>query len=165
MVFPSWMCRGSPYARSTPHTVIVKSGKKAQLIWDGTTKNNYWETTMNEKTDMESKAIITFGCVLIVFIAWVWRLQMAYPREIILLGFVDLSTTFRLPRFFADMCGAFGFKMGLWYFAANEIVFGSVASASFWEPFWREIGVLALAYFYRKGLVQWSPNQSEVLVH
>ena len=90
---------------------------------------------------------------------------MAYPREHILLGFVDLSTAFRLPRFFADMCGAFGFKMGLWYFAANEIVFGSVASASFWEPFWRAIGVLALAYFYRKGLVQWSPNQSEVLVH
>ena len=34
------------------------------------------------------------------------------------------------------------------------MVFGSVASASSWEPFWRAIGALALAYFYREGLVQ-----------
>ena len=38
VAFPSRMCRGSPYVRSTPHTVIVKSGKKARLIWDGTAK-------------------------------------------------------------------------------------------------------------------------------
>ena len=37
MAFPGWMCRASPYARSTPHTVLVRSGKKAQLIWDGIT--------------------------------------------------------------------------------------------------------------------------------
>ena len=37
MVSPRWMRRGSPYAHSTPYTVIVKSGKKACLIWDGST--------------------------------------------------------------------------------------------------------------------------------
>ena len=37
MVSPRWMCRGSPYAHSTPYTVIVKSGKKACLIWDVST--------------------------------------------------------------------------------------------------------------------------------
>ena len=81
---PRWMCRGSPYAHSTPHTVIVKSGKKSRLIWDGSTKMNYWETTMNEKTDMENEAIITFGYVLIAYITWIWRLRMTYPKEDIL---------------------------------------------------------------------------------
>ena len=97
MVFPSWICRGSPYARSTPHTVIVKSGKKARLIWDGTTKKNYWETTMNEKTDMTNEVIITFGYVLIAFITWVWRVRMTHPREEVLSGFVDISAAFRYP--------------------------------------------------------------------
>ena len=39
-------------------------------------------------------------------------------------------------------------------FAANSMVFGSVVSASSWEPFRRAIGALALAYFFRKGLVK-----------
>ena len=99
---------------------------------------------------------------------------MAYPREDILLGFVDISDAFRYSRFFADMCGALGFKTGPCFFALNAIVFGSVASSSSWEPFWRAIGALALAYFYCKGLVQkhqalldlatWDPEPADDVV-
>ena len=67
---------------------------------------------------------------------------------------MDISAASRFPRVFADMCGAFSFKIGPWFFAANTMVFGRVASASSWEPFQRAIGALALAYFFRKGLVQ-----------
>ena len=38
MPFPGWMYRGSPYTHHTRDTIIVKRGKKARLIWDGTTK-------------------------------------------------------------------------------------------------------------------------------
>ena len=88
---------------------------------------------MNEKTDMENKAIITFGYVLIAYITWIWRVRMTYPKEEIVLAFVDISAAFRFPRVFADMCGAFSFSftMGPWFFPANAMVFGSVASASY----------------------------------
>ena len=129
---------------------------------------------MNEKTDMENEAIITFGYVLIAYITWIWRVRMTYPKEEIVLAFVDISAAFRFPRVFADMCGAFSFKMGPWCFAANAMIFGSVASASHREPFWRAIRALALAYFFCKGLVQkhqdlldlatWDPDPDDYLV-
>ena len=70
---------------------------------------------------------------------------MTYLHEDILLAFVDISAYFRFPRIFPDLCGAFGFVMGPWFFAANAMVFGSVASASSWESF---------PYFFCKGLVK-----------
>ena len=54
------MYQGSPYAHHLPNTIIVKRGKKAWLIWDGTPKRFYWEITMNEATDIEQEAAITF---------------------------------------------------------------------------------------------------------
>ena len=50
--------------------------------------------------------------------------------------------------------GAFGFLVGSLYFAVNAMVFGSVTSASSWEPFWRAIQCLALAYFSNTLLVE-----------
>ena len=109
---------------------------------------------MNEVTDIDNEAFITFGYVLIVFITWIWRLQMTYSKQETYLAFVDRSAAFCFPDTYSDMCCAFGFMMGPWFFAANAMVFGSVASESSWEPFWQAIGALALACFFRKGLIQ-----------
>ena len=109
---------------------------------------------MNEVTDIDNEAFITFGYVLIVFITWIWRLRMMYSKQETYLAFVDRSAAFCFPDTYSDMCCAFGFMMGPWFFAANAIVFGSIASASSWEPFRRVIGVLALAYFFCKGFVK-----------
>ena len=35
-------------------------------------------------------------------------------------------SSFRFPRIVADLCGAFGFLIGPWFFVANVMVFGSV---------------------------------------
>ena len=123
---------------------------------------------------MQNEAPITFGYAYMGYITWIWRLRMTYPHLEILLAFVDISACFRFPRIFADLCGAFGFMMGPWFFAANAMVFGSVASASSWEPFRRAIVALATAYFFRKGLVEkhqalldlatWDPAPDEDVV-
>ena len=42
--------------------------------------------------------------------------------------------------------------IGAYYFAANAMVFGSVASASSWEPFRQAIECLAAVYFGNKSL-------------
>ena len=49
--------------------------------------------------------------------------------------------------------GAFGFLINDLYSAANAMVFGSVASASSWEPFQRAIQCIAVAYFTNKSLL------------
>ena len=43
--------------------------------------------------------------------------------------------------------GAFGFMIGPLFYASNAMVFGSVASATLWEPFRRAISVLSESYF------------------
>ena len=103
MSFPRWMCRGSTYGRATTQTVIVKVGKKMRLIWDGTSKKFYWKVTMNDVTDIENEAVITFGYAYFGFITWIWRLRMTYPHEEILLAFVDISVCFCFPRISADL--------------------------------------------------------------
>ena len=70
-----------------------------------------WETTMNEVTYMKNESAILFEYALMAFITWIWRLQMTYPKQDILLAFMDIPAAFRFPRIFADMCGAFGFTM------------------------------------------------------
>ena len=49
--------------------------------------------------------------------------------------------------------GAFGFIIGPLFYAANAMVFGSVALATSWEPFRQAIAALALIIFGDKSLV------------
>ena len=154
MPFSRWMVRASSYAHHVPQTMIVKRGKKPRLVWDGSTKMGWNEITMNEMTSIQREAPITFGGIYILLIIWIWNLRISFPNEDILLAFVDISACFRFPRVFPDLVGAFGFVIGPWFFAANAMVFGSVASPSSWEPFRRAIALLALAYFARRTLVE-----------
>jgi hypothetical protein len=152
--FSRWVVRASPNARHTSQTIIpgkvnpiTEEKKKARLCWDGTTKVNWWETTMNEVTPTEMEAIITFGYVHMLFGIWIYNLRISFPDEDILLAFIDISSCFRWTRIHPDLVGAFGFIIGPLFYAANAMVFGSIASATSWEPFRRAISALALSYF------------------
>ena len=102
---------------------------------------------MNEVTPMSYEALITFGYVYMAFCIWLYNLRITFPDEDILLAFIDISSCFRWPRIHPDLAGAFGFIIGPLFYAANAMVFGSVASATSWEPFRRAISALASFYF------------------
>ena len=96
------------------------------MFWD--------ETSMNMATPMDLEMEITFGTAFTDLCIWIWNLRISYPDEDIFLAFLDISSCFRFPRIFPDLVGAFGFIVGPIFYAANAGVFGSVASASSWEP-------------------------------
>ena len=152
--FESFLLMFSAYARLTPQHLRQQEGKKDRLIWNGKGKAFGEEVTMNEVTDMMDETPITFGIVYISFITWIYNMRITYPDEDILLAYIDISSCFRFPRIHPDLVGAFGFLIGSLWFAANAMVFGSVASASSWEPFRVAIAAMATAYFCRTELVQ-----------
>ena len=154
MVFPRWMVRGSPFGNHVPANLVVRPGKDGRLIWDGSTKRAAHEVTMNEVTPTANEAAITFGHMYLAFITWMWNLRISFPNEEIVLAFLDISSCFRFPRIFADLVGAFGFMIGPWFFVPNAMVFGSVTSASSWEPFRRAIMGLAMAGFFAAALIK-----------
>jgi len=108
---------------------------------------------MNTVTPMELEMEITFGTAFTDLCVWIWNLRISYPDKDIFLVFLDISSCFRFPRIFPDLVGAFGFIVGPIFYAANAGVFGSVASASSWEPFRVAIAALAAAYFFLPDLV------------
>jgi len=112
MPMARWTCTCSPYAHYVPQNILVKKGKKACLIWDGTTKMNASEITMNEMASMDNEAPATFGIVYLASITWMWNMRITYPHLKILLAFIDSSSCFRFLRIFADLLRAFGFVIG-----------------------------------------------------
>jgi hypothetical protein len=140
-----WVCTCSPWGRHVPQNILIKLGKKPRLIWDGSTCMFWYKTSMNMVMPMELKMEITFGTAFKNLCIWIWNLRISYPKEDILLAFLDISSCFCFPRIFPDRVGAFGFIVGPIFYAANAGVFGSVASASSWEPFRLAIAGLAMA--------------------
>jgi len=108
---------------------------------------------MNMVTPMELEMEITFGTAFTDLCIWIGNLRISYPDEDMFLAFLDISSCFRFPRIFPDLVGAFGFIVGPIFYVANAGVFGSVASASSWEPFRVAIVALAAAYFFVPDLV------------
>jgi len=104
-------------------------------------------------TPMELEMEIIFGAAFTDVCIWIWNLRISYPDEDIFLAFLDISSCFRFPRIFPDLVGAFGFIVGPMFYAANAGVFGSVASASSWEPSRVAIVALAAAFFFFPDLV------------
>ena len=144
--FPSFLVRASTTAHHVPQALIQKEGKKDRLVWDGSTKRSHDDIVMNELTPTDLEAMITFGAMYMAYLTWIWNLRITFPDVDIFLGFIDISSCFRWPRIFPCLVGAFGFIIGSIFYAANAMVFGSVASASSWEPFRRAIAALASSY-------------------
>ena len=139
--FPRYLVHASPTAHHVPQVLIQKEGKKDRLVWDGSTKSRAHDIVMNDITPTSSEPEITFGSVYMEFVTWIWNMRISYPSEDIFLAFIDISSCFRWPRIFPCLVGAFGFIIGPLFYAANAMVFGSVASASSWEPFRRAIEI------------------------
>ena len=160
MTFMRWTVRASPNGHHVPQEYIAPKKpvnpdappKKGRFVWNGTLKWTASLITMNEASTTKNEAPITFGLVYIAFLTWIWNLRISFPKQDILLAYIDISSCFRYPRIFADLVGAFGFVVGPWYFAANAMVFGSITSASSWEPLRRAISAIAMACFARKWL-------------
>ena len=140
------MCASDNYPRENERVGARKEQKNC-LCWDGSTKCNWWETTMKEVTPTDREADITFGYVYIASCILIFNLRISFPNEEILLAFIVISSCFRWPRIFPCLVGAFGFLIGPLFYAANAMVFGSVTSATSWEPFQRAISALAEFYF------------------
>ena len=64
----------------------------------------------------------------------------------------DVKACFRYPRIHPDLMDAFSFVIGSLFFLATAMVFGSVTSASSWEPFRRAIMSMAQILFTKEGL-------------
>jgi len=120
--------------------------EKPRLTWNGSSKQTAHEVAMNDITPTDNEAQITFGYVCIAFIVWIHNLRISFPNEEILFTLMDITACFIWPRINPDLVGAFGFLIGAYYFAGNAKVFGSAASASSWEPFWRAIEFLAAEF-------------------
>ena len=144
---PRWFCTCSAYGHHVPQNILLKPGKKPRLIWDGKSKKFYHEVTTNEMTGTNDEEDILFGLVFMTFCIWIYNLRISYPSELIYLAFLDISACFRFPRVAPDLVGAFGFIVGPLYFLANAMVFGSIASASSWEPFRVAIAAIAVTLF------------------
>ena len=121
-----WVCTCSPWGRHVPQNILIKHGKKRRLIWDGSTHMFWYETSMNMVTPMEMEMEITFGTAFIDPCIWISNLRISYPGKDTFLAFLDISSCFRFPRIFPDLVGAFGFIVGLIFYAANAGMFVSV---------------------------------------
>ena len=102
---------------------------------------------MDEVTPMEQEALITFRYVYMAFCIWMYTLRIYFPKDDILLAFIDIPRCFHWPRIHPDLAGAFDCMVGPLCYAANAMVFDSVTSATAWEPFRQASVVLALSYF------------------
>ena len=56
-----WVCTCSPWGRHVPQNIQIKPKKKPRLIWDGSTRMFWDETSMNMATPMDLEMEITFG--------------------------------------------------------------------------------------------------------
>jgi hypothetical protein len=148
-----WVCTCLPWGRHVPQNILIKPGKKPHLIWHGLTCMFWYKTSMNMVTPMELEMEITFGTAFTDLCIWIWNLRISYPKKDIFLAFLDISSCFPFPRIFPNLVEAFGFIVGPIFYAANAGVFGSIASASSWEPFRVAIAALATAYFFFPDLV------------
>jgi hypothetical protein len=143
----------SPYCRHTMQTLVTKPGKSDRICTDMSTKYGPDEVVLNEVTPMELEAPITFGNTKKVFLTNLYNARISFPDKVILLAMADIKACFRHPRLHPDLTGAFGFNAEHLYYLATAMVFGSIASASSWEPFRRTIEALSRIYANRPDLV------------
>lgn len=152
-VLQEWVCYFSPYVRHTPQGLILKLGKNARMVWDGSTMRTAVDVVMNEVTSMEDEADITFGDVKTSFLTRIYNERISFPDDDIYMVGADVKACFRWPRFAPDVAGAFGFLAAGLYCLPTAMVFGSNTSATSWEPFRRAIEGLTVVMANRKDLL------------
>ena len=152
-VLLDWVCYFSPYVRHTPQGLILKLGKNARMVWDGSTMRTAVDVVMNEVTSMEDEAEITFGDIKNFFLTRIYNERISFPEDDIYMVGADVKACFCWPRFAPDVAGAFGFLAAGLYCLPTAVVFGSNTSATSWEPFRRAIEGLTIVMADRKDLL------------
>jgi len=148
------LCAVSPYCCHTTQTLVIKPGKNDCLAFDASTTRLPTDIVLNQITPMDSKAPITFGLTKMKFLINIYKTRISFPDAPILLGTADIKACFPFPRIHANLTGAFDFIAGGHFFLAIAMVFGSIASASSWEPFHRAIEAMSAVYANRPNLVR-----------
>ena len=134
--------------------MVLKPGSDPRLVWDGSTKLLWDDIVMNDIIPLEDEADITFGRVKPDYLKYLFNLRVLHPNEEIYLANADVKAAHRYPRIQPDLTGAFGFVIrGLYYFIATAMVFGSIISATAWEPFRRAIETMTAVFSTRDDLV------------
>ena len=148
------ICLFSANCRHTNQTLVIKQGNNDPLAFDASTARLPTNIVLNQVTPMANEAPITFGAAKMQFLIDIYNTRISFPNKPILLGTADIKECFQFPRIHADLTGAFGFIAGGHFFLAIAMVFGSIASASSWEPFRCAIEALSAVYANRPDLVQ-----------
>ncbi len=134
--------------------MVIKAGKSNRLCWDGLNTIKTTDIDMNQVTPFTREAPITFGHVKMQLYIDIYNTRVSYPTFIILLAMADIKACFCFPCIHADLTGAFGFLARGYFNLATAMVFGSIASASSWEPFRRAIQALSVVYAHRCNLIK-----------
>jgi hypothetical protein len=79
-----WLCTCLPWGQRAPQNILIKLRKKPHLIWDGSIRMFWYETSMNMVMPMELETEITFGTAFTNLCIWIWNLRISYPEEDIL---------------------------------------------------------------------------------
>jgi hypothetical protein len=148
------MCCYSPYCCHTTQTMVIEAGKNDRLCWDGLTTIKPTNTVMNQVTPVICEAPITFGHVKMQLYTDIYNTRVScYPTFTILLAMADVKSCFCFSCIHADLTGVFDFLSGGYFNLATAMVFGSTASTSSWEPFWRAIQALSIVYTHCHDLI------------
>ena len=152
--FP-FVCRFANMAQCVPQGMVLRIGSDPRIVWDGSTKIEPNDVVMNDIIPMELEAPTTFGGSKEKYIAHIYNTRASYQNENIDLAAADVKCAHRYPRVAPDLAAAFGFYIqGMYFSITTAVVFGSVASASSWEPFRRAIEVMTRQYSMRTDLVK-----------
>ena len=147
-----------------PQGMVLKPGSDPRLVWDGSTKLLWDDVVMNDIVPLDDEAEITFGNVKTDYLKHIYNTRVSYPDDDIDLANADVKAAHRYPRIQPDLAGAFGFVItGLYYFIATAMVFGSIISATAWEPFRRAIEQMTAAYSLRWDLVEKHRNYLDMI--
>lgn len=151
--FFSWVCRFANSAHHVPQGMVMKPGKDPRIVWDGSTKLLPDDIVMNDVVPVECEAPITFGRSKECYLKHIYNTRLSHPSEEIALANADVKAAHRYPRIQPCLAGAFGFLIhGLYYFVTTAMVFGSIVSATSWEPFRRAIEQMTEALSLRTDL-------------
>jgi hypothetical protein len=134
--------------------MVITARKSDRLCWDGSTTIKPTDIVMNQVTLITRETPITFRHVKMQLYIDIYNTPITNPTFIILLAIVDVKTCFCFSCIHADLTGAFGFLAGGYFNLATAMVFGSIASASSWEPFWRAIQALSVIHAHCPDLIK-----------
>ena len=133
--FPDWVIPLCPNIHLTPNGILVKSGKKDRMIWDGSFLPFWWSICINMMQDPSKSPSIKFGTAFTRHLIRIWNVRITHPFKDILLWDDDVSGAYRIPKYNPAVAGAFAYSLLDYFFLPTGGTFGSNTSPQEYEPF------------------------------